>query len=62
MVQAVRSKRPTPQAKPEPVSLDLGDGMTITIRWRKATGITATQLLKKALKMLQHREQGDQAA
>ena len=38
VVQAVRSKRPTPQAKPEPVSLDLGDGMTITIRWRKAHG------------------------
>ena len=36
--------------------------MTITIRWRKATGVTATQLLKKALKMLQHREGSDQAA
>jgi ParB family chromosome partitioning protein len=62
VVQAVRAKRPAPQARPEPISLDLGDGMTITIRWRKATGVTATQLLKKALKMLQHREGSDQAA
>jgi ParB family chromosome partitioning protein len=62
VVQAVRARRPAPQMCPDPISLDLGDGMTVTIRWRKATGVTATQLLKKALKLLQNREQGEQAA
>jgi ParB family chromosome partitioning protein len=62
VVQAVRAKRPTPQARPDPISLDLGDGMTVTIRWKKATGVTAMQLLKKALRLLQNREQGEQAA
>jgi ParB family chromosome partitioning protein len=62
VVQAVRARRPDPQVRPEPISLDLGDGMTVTIRWRKATGVTATQLLKKALRLLQSREQGEQAA
>ncbi len=61
VVRAVRAKRPAPQARPDPITLDLGDGMMVTIRWRKATGVTATQLLRKALKLLQHREQ-DQAA
>jgi hypothetical protein len=60
--QAVRANRPAPQARPNPISLDLGDGMMVTIRRRKATGVTATQLLRKALKILQHRERGDQAA
>jgi ParB family chromosome partitioning protein len=62
VVQAVRARRPAPQVRPDPISLDLGDGMTVTIRWRKATGVTATQLLKKALRLLQSREQGEQAA
>ncbi len=61
VVRAVRAKRPAPQARADPITLDLGDGMMVTIRWRKATGVTATQLLRKALKLLQHREQ-DQAA
>ena len=62
VVQAVRAKRPAPAARPEPVTIDLGDGMTVTIRWRKATGMTAAQLLKKALKMVQDRDRPDQAA
>jgi ParB family chromosome partitioning protein len=61
VVQAVRSKRPTPESKPEPVSFDLGDGMTVTIRWRRATGVTAAQALRKALRLIQQ-DQGGQAA
>jgi ParB family chromosome partitioning protein len=62
VVQAVKAQRPAPAARPEPVTLDLGDGMTITIRWRKATGVTTAQLLKKALKMVQDRDRTDHAA
>jgi len=62
VVQAVKAKRPAPEARPEPVTLELGDGMTVTIRWRKATGISATQALRKALKMVQAREPNEQAA
>jgi hypothetical protein len=62
VVQAVKSKRPVPEARPEPVTFDLGDGMTVTLRWRKTTGVTAVQLLKKALKVAQDRDRSDQAA
>ena len=61
VVQAVRANAGS-RARPDPISLELGDGMTVTIRWRKATGVTATQVVKKALKMLQLRERGDEAA
>jgi ParB family chromosome partitioning protein len=62
VVQAVRAKRAVPEARPDPITLDLGDGMTVSLRWRKATGVTAIQLLKKALKVLQNRERSEQAA
>lgn len=62
VVQAVRAKRAAPEARPDPVTLDLGDGMTVTVRWRKATGISAAQLLKRALKQLQDTEEAEQAA
>jgi ParB family transcriptional regulator, chromosome partitioning protein len=62
VVQAVKAKRPAPAKSPEPVTIDLGDGMTVTIRWRKATGVTAAQVLKKALKMVQDRDRDDEAA
>ena len=60
--QAVRANRPALQARPGPILLDLGDGIMITIHWREATGVTATQLLRKTLKILQHRERDDPAA
>jgi ParB family chromosome partitioning protein len=62
VVQAVRAKRPVPEPRPEPVVLDLGDGMTVTVRWRKATGVTAVQIIKMALKILQDRERSEHAA
>jgi ParB family chromosome partitioning protein len=61
VVQAVKAKRPTPAARPEPVTLDIGDGMTVTVRWRKATGVSPAQALRKALKIVA-RESSDQAA
>ncbi len=58
LVRAVRSKRPSPASKPEPITLDVGEG-TVTIRWRKASGVSALQLLRKAMKALQDRERAD---
>jgi ParB family chromosome partitioning protein len=62
LVQAVKAKRPAPAAKPEPQTIDLGDGTTVTIRWKKANAITALQALRKAVKLAQDREKGEQAA
>lgn len=61
LVQAVKSRRPTPSRRPEPVAVDLGD-CTVTIRWKKASEITALQALRKAAKQIQERERPDQAA
>jgi ParB family transcriptional regulator, chromosome partitioning protein len=62
LVQAVKARRPTPAARPEPATFDLGDGMTVVIRWKKANGIGAGQALRKALKMAQDRDKPEQAA
>ena len=50
------------RSRPEPVALDLGDGTTVLIRWKKANSTSAAQALKKALKMIQEREKPEQAA
>jgi ParB family transcriptional regulator, chromosome partitioning protein len=52
LAKAVKAKRPVPAARPDPVTLDLGDGMTVTVRWKKATGVGAAQALRKALRMI----------
>lgn len=54
-VQAVRSRRPAPAARPEPATFDLGD-LVVTVRWKKTSPITATQALRRALKESQDRE------
>jgi ParB family chromosome partitioning protein len=51
-VKAVRARRPARSAKPEPVTLDLGE-VAVKITWKKATGITVVQALRKALKEAQ---------
>jgi ParB family chromosome partitioning protein len=61
LVQAVKARRPVLAARHEPVAFDLGD-CTVTVRWKKASPITAPQALKKALKMAQNLERPDQAA
>jgi ParB family chromosome partitioning protein len=62
LVQAVKAKRPAPATRPEPVSFDLGDGTTVTIRWKKANRTGALQALRKAMKLAQDREKPEQAA
>ncbi len=61
VVKAVRARRPA-QTRPDPVEVDLGDGITVVVRFRKPTTVTAQQALRKALKILQDRDRDDQAA
>jgi ParB family chromosome partitioning protein len=61
LVQAVKARRPTPQRRNEPVSIDLGD-CTVTIRWKKPSETTALQALRKAAKQIQEQNRPDQAA
>jgi ParB family transcriptional regulator, chromosome partitioning protein len=56
VVQAVQAKRPAPTPRPDPVTLDLGDGLTVTVRWRKPSDVSTTQALRKALKAAQEQE------
>lgn len=62
LVQAVKARRPTPAARPEPIAIDLGDGTTVMVRWKKANGTGTVQALKRALKLAQGRERPEQAA
>lgn len=62
LVSAIRAKRPAPSAKPEPVAIDLGDGTTVRIAWKKANGTDAIKALRLALRQLQQEGQGDRAA
>jgi ParB family chromosome partitioning protein len=62
LVQAVKARRPIPATRPDPVVVDLGDGLSVSVRWKKANPTGAIQALKKALKVLQSREDSEQAA
>jgi ParB family chromosome partitioning protein len=61
LVQAVKARRPATARRPEPVTIDLGD-CTVTVRWKKPSGTTVLQALRKAAKQAQERERPDQAA
>ena len=61
LVQPVKARRPTPNRRPEPVTVDLGD-CVVTVRWKKMSETTALQALRKAAKQIQERERPDQAA
>jgi ParB family chromosome partitioning protein len=61
-VQAVKARRPAPAARPEPATIDIGDGVSVTIKWKKACPVGAVQALRKALKIMQARENPEQAA
>lgn len=63
-VRAVRSRRPAAPSKPSPVDLDLGEGITVTIRYKRATAQSPGQVLRRALKLWQEieRERGGEAA
>jgi ParB family chromosome partitioning protein len=56
LVKAVRSRRPAPAARPEPVEYDLGDGTVVIVRWKKGNRTTVVQALRKALKEAQEYE------
>lgn len=63
IVEAVKARRPvTRPAKPVPVEIDLGDGVTVTVRYRKTSTISPLQALRKAARVLQDRERPEQAA
>jgi ParB family transcriptional regulator, chromosome partitioning protein len=61
LVHAVKARRPTPNRRPEPVTVDLGD-CTVTVRWKRSSETTILQALRKAAKQIQGRERPDQAA
>jgi ParB family chromosome partitioning protein len=62
VVAAVRAKRPAPAARPDPVTVDLGDGCSVTIRWKKGGGPSPIQALRRATRHLQDQERDEQAA
>lgn len=62
-VKALRGRRTPPEARPDPVEIEVEPGVTVVVRYRKASSLTAAQALRKALKSLQERDRsGDQAA
>lgn len=61
VVAALKTKRPVPAPRPDPIMLDVGDGVTVTIRWRKAAKMTTVQALRAAIKLV-GRESEEQAA
>ena len=63
IVRTVKARK-APAPRPDPVDLDLGDGCTVQVRWKKAGPLSAAAALRKALKILQdqQRERDEQAA
>jgi ParB family chromosome partitioning protein len=59
VVKAVKARRPRPAARPEPVELDLGDGIIVVVKYRKASGVSPLQALRRATRLLQDRERAD---
>jgi ParB family transcriptional regulator, chromosome partitioning protein len=59
VVQAVKARRPVPVPRPEPVVLDGGDGVTVTVKWRKASDVSLMQALRRALRQAQAIGQGE---
>jgi ParB family chromosome partitioning protein len=62
LVGAIKARRPAPAAKPEPLQLDLGDGMALKLTWKKANGVDPVKALKIALRILQEQARRDEAA
>lgn len=61
-VKAVKARRPLPATKPEPVEIDLGDGVTVLVRYRKASGVSPLQALRRAVREIQDRERSAEQA
>jgi ParB family chromosome partitioning protein len=58
IVRAVKARK-TPARRPDPVELDLGDGCTVQVRWKKP-GPTVIQALRRALKLAQERDKTEE--
>jgi ParB family chromosome partitioning protein len=61
LIQAVKARRPAPARRPDPVTIEAGD-CTVTVRWKKPSGTTVLQALRKAVKQVQEQERPEQAA
>src|SRR5690606_19135597 len=53
---------PAPAPRPDPVTFDLGDGCTVTVRWRTSGGPDLIQALRRVLKLAQERRRAGEAA
>jgi ParB family chromosome partitioning protein len=62
VVKAVKARRPTPATRPEPVEVDLGDGVVVLVKYRKPSGVSPLQALRRATRLLQEREKSDEQA
>jgi ParB family transcriptional regulator, chromosome partitioning protein len=62
VVKAVKARRPTPAARPDPVEVDLGDGVVVLVKYRKPSGVSPLQALRRATRLLQEREKSDEQA
>jgi ParB family transcriptional regulator, chromosome partitioning protein len=61
-VRSILASRPEAEVRPQPVTIDVGDGVVVKVTFRKATTTTAIQALRKAARMAQGRSAGEEAA
>lgn len=57
--KSAKSGRPAQASRPDPVEIDLGDGVVVVVKYRKASPVSVTQALRKALKVAQDRDRAD---
>jgi ParB family transcriptional regulator, chromosome partitioning protein len=62
VVQAVKARRPVPAPRPEPVVLDVGDGVTVTIRWKRACPVGASEALRRGRALVKAQGEDGRAA
>jgi ParB family transcriptional regulator, chromosome partitioning protein len=62
VVQAVKARRPVPLPRPEPVVLDVGDGVTVTIRWKRACPVGASEALRRGRALVKAQGEDGRAA
>ena len=62
VVKAVKARRPGPDARPDPIEIDLGDGIVVVVKYRKPSGVSPIQALRRATRLLQDREKSVEEA